>query len=89
MDHSIQLIPPRLPDRPVDFSTIKVAVEKAVEYLRTSQYGIDIPKLYEDVGAFFADDVVPQVLHKEVRASINLATYMTEEPHSWSANLML
>jgi hypothetical protein len=65
-DHAIHLTSKHLPERAIDYDVIKVAVDQADHYLRTSQYGIDSPKLWEKVGACFADNVVPQVLYDEL-----------------------
>jgi hypothetical protein len=47
-------------------------VEKAISYLRCCECAIDEPELYEAVGAYIADDVVPAALHAEVLHSLIL-----------------
>jgi hypothetical protein len=66
LDHSIRLVSPHLPFRPVDWTAIHAAVTDTNLYLRTSKHGIRPPRLYEDVGICIADDVVPALLHQEV-----------------------
>jgi hypothetical protein len=74
IDHTICLTSPHLPERDIDWATIHNAVGKADAFMRTSQLGTTTPPLHEDVGAYFADDVVPNALHKEV-GSCSLVTY--------------
>jgi hypothetical protein len=50
---------------------IHSAVRQADLYLRTSRHGIISPPLYEDVGAYVADDVVPRVLHHELMCELD------------------
>jgi hypothetical protein len=66
LDHSIRLKSSHLDERPIDFDPIVCATAKASLYLQSSQHGIDKPQLYEDVGAYYTDDVVPKNLHSEV-----------------------
>jgi hypothetical protein len=66
LDHTIRLISSSLPDRPIDWEAIQADVNNSDNYLRFSKFGISAPRLYEDVGAYFADDVVPKALHQEV-----------------------
>jgi hypothetical protein len=66
LDHTAILESPHLDERPVDYESIVSTTGKASLYLRSSKYGIDKPQLFEDVGAYYADDVVPMNLHNEV-----------------------
>jgi hypothetical protein len=50
----------------VDFAGIASDTRRAILYLRSSAYGIDTPRMYEDVGAYYSDDVIPKSLHSEV-----------------------
>jgi hypothetical protein len=73
LDHTIRVTSSNLPNRPVNWADIQAAVHDADGYLRTSKLGITTPRMYEDVGAYFADDVVPKTLHKEVGFVIDRA----------------
>jgi hypothetical protein len=76
LDHTIQLQSPHLDERPVDFDNIVSDIGKACLYLRSSVYGIDTPRMHEDVGAYYSDDVVPKSLHREVMCTISAAENM-------------
>jgi hypothetical protein len=69
LDHTIRLETVKLPQRNVDFDGIASEVHQATQYLRGSKFGIDTPRMHEDVGAYYADDVVPTSLHSEVKNS--------------------
>jgi hypothetical protein len=76
LDHTIRVTSSNLPNRPVNWAAIQAAVHDADGYLRTSKLGITTPRMYEDVGAYFADDVVPEALHKEVGFVIDRAVFI-------------
>jgi hypothetical protein len=84
-DHAVHITSKQLPERAIDHNVIKANVKKADHYLRTSQYGMDSPKLWESVGARFADDVVPKMLYDElVRELDALATLGPKDLHPGS-----
>jgi hypothetical protein len=66
LDHTVRLESTSLPDRTVDWSALARDVEQAKSYLRSAKYAIDEPELYEVVGAYVVDDVVPKALRSEV-----------------------
>jgi hypothetical protein len=53
----------------VSSPTISAEVQKSATYLRATKHGIDQPKLYEDVGVYVVDGVIPEILHSEVRST--------------------
>jgi hypothetical protein len=67
-DHALGLASPgrRRLEREVDSASINATVKNVVAYLRAAKYGIDQPKLFEDVGVRTVDNAVPKELHAEV-----------------------
>jgi hypothetical protein len=66
IDRTIRLTSWHFPERDIDWTAIRAGIRKSDAYLRTLKLGISSPWLHEDVGAYFADDVVPKTLHTEV-----------------------
>jgi hypothetical protein len=69
LDHTLNVSSLCLPELDIHWESIESSVQTSVAYLRSAKYGIDQPKLFEDVGVYTVDDVLPTELHAEVRSS--------------------